>query len=134
LRALEASWSAKQVGEAGDRPDVLATLVEVYEGQHWPNERPDSRARDGDDFPRSVMITGPLTVAFLARPTSWLKSRAERVVIVMYAASVAPTLPRRGPCRKEGCYVATRGGCRMEAWSLRIDIFLSISRGDSNFH
>jgi antitoxin component HigA of HigAB toxin-antitoxin module len=41
LRELEAPWSAKQLGEADDRPQALATLVEVYESQHLPNERLD---------------------------------------------------------------------------------------------
>lgn len=38
LREIEALWGAEEGSEAGDRLDVLATLVEAYEGQRWPIE------------------------------------------------------------------------------------------------
>lgn len=38
LREIEALWGAKEGTDAGDRLDVLATLVETYEGRRWPIE------------------------------------------------------------------------------------------------
>ena len=41
LREIEALWGAKEGSEAGDRLDVLATLVEAYEARRWPIEALD---------------------------------------------------------------------------------------------
>ncbi|MDP9085470.1 MAG: transcriptional regulator [Pseudomonadota bacterium] len=38
LRKIEALWGAEEGSEAGDRLDVLVTLVETYESRRWPNE------------------------------------------------------------------------------------------------
>lgn len=38
LRAIEALWGAEEGTGAGDRLDVLVTLVETYERQRWPIE------------------------------------------------------------------------------------------------
>lgn len=38
LREIEALWGADEGSEAGDRLDVLATLVEAYEARRWPIE------------------------------------------------------------------------------------------------
>lgn len=38
LREIEALWGAEEGTEAGDRLDVLVTLVETYERQRWPIE------------------------------------------------------------------------------------------------
>lgn len=38
LREIEALWGADEGTDAGDRPDVLATLVETYERRRWPIE------------------------------------------------------------------------------------------------
>lgn len=34
-------WGAKSGTADGDRLDVLATLIDVYEGQHYPMDPPD---------------------------------------------------------------------------------------------
>jgi HTH-type transcriptional regulator/antitoxin HigA len=36
LREIEALWGAEDGSEAGDRLDVLVTLVEAYETRRWP--------------------------------------------------------------------------------------------------
>jgi HTH-type transcriptional regulator/antitoxin HigA len=36
LREIESLWGAAEGAEAGDRLDVLVTLVEAYEAQRWP--------------------------------------------------------------------------------------------------
>lgn len=36
LREIEALWGAEEGTEAGDRLDVLVTLVEAYEAKRWP--------------------------------------------------------------------------------------------------
>jgi HTH-type transcriptional regulator/antitoxin HigA len=41
LKEVERLWSAKLGTEAGDRLDVLATLVDVYEAAHYPVDPPD---------------------------------------------------------------------------------------------
>ncbi len=38
LREIEALWGAEDGTDAGDRLDVLATLVETYESRRWPIE------------------------------------------------------------------------------------------------
>jgi HTH-type transcriptional regulator/antitoxin HigA len=38
LREIEALWGAEDGTDAGDRLDVLATLVETYESRQWPIE------------------------------------------------------------------------------------------------
>lgn len=38
LREIEALWGAAEGSEAGDRLDVLVTLVEDYERRRWPIE------------------------------------------------------------------------------------------------
>jgi HTH-type transcriptional regulator/antitoxin HigA len=38
LREIEALWGAEEGSEAGDRMDVLVTLVENYERHRWPIE------------------------------------------------------------------------------------------------
>lgn len=41
LRDIEALWGAEEGSEAGDRLDVLVTLVEAYERKRWPIEALD---------------------------------------------------------------------------------------------
>jgi len=41
LREIERLWGAKEGTADGDRLDVLATLVEAYEGRHYPIDAPD---------------------------------------------------------------------------------------------
>ena len=41
LREIEALWGAEEGTEAGDRLDVLVTLVETYESRRWPIEALD---------------------------------------------------------------------------------------------
>ena len=38
LREIETLWGAEEGSEAGDRLDVLVTLVEAYEVRRWPIE------------------------------------------------------------------------------------------------
>ncbi len=41
LAEVERLWGAKRGTEAGDRLDVLATLIEAYEAAHHPIDPPD---------------------------------------------------------------------------------------------
>jgi HTH-type transcriptional regulator / antitoxin HigA len=41
LKEVERLWGAKLGTEAGDRLDVLATLIDVYEAAHYPVDPPD---------------------------------------------------------------------------------------------
>lgn len=41
LAEVERLWGAKSGTPEGDRLDVLATLIEVYEAKHYPMDPPD---------------------------------------------------------------------------------------------
>src|SRR5882672_7611678 len=41
LKDVERLWGAKLGTEEGDRLDVLATLIDVYEAAHYPVDPPD---------------------------------------------------------------------------------------------
>jgi HTH-type transcriptional regulator/antitoxin HigA len=41
LAEVERLWGAKSGTPAGDRLDVLATLIDVYENENYPMNRPD---------------------------------------------------------------------------------------------
>jgi HTH-type transcriptional regulator/antitoxin HigA len=41
LAEVERLWGAKAGTPKGDRLDVLATLIDAYEGQHFPMDPPD---------------------------------------------------------------------------------------------
>ena len=41
LKEVERLWGAKLGTEEGDRLDVLATLIDVYEAAHYPVDPPD---------------------------------------------------------------------------------------------
>ena len=41
LKEVERLWGAKAGTTDGDRLDVLATLIDAYEGQHYPMDPPD---------------------------------------------------------------------------------------------
>jgi antitoxin component HigA of HigAB toxin-antitoxin module len=41
LREIERLWGAPENSPEGDRLDVLATLVETYEGRRWPMDDAD---------------------------------------------------------------------------------------------
>ena len=41
LKEIERLWGAKAGTPKGDRLDVLATLIEIYETEHYPMDPPD---------------------------------------------------------------------------------------------
>jgi HTH-type transcriptional regulator/antitoxin HigA len=41
LKEVERLWGAKSGSPDGDRLDVLATLIEAYEDEHYPMDPPD---------------------------------------------------------------------------------------------
>jgi HTH-type transcriptional regulator/antitoxin HigA len=41
LREIEKLWDAEEGTQAGDRLEILTTLVEVYEEAHFPMDMPD---------------------------------------------------------------------------------------------
>jgi HTH-type transcriptional regulator/antitoxin HigA len=41
LEEVERLWGAKAGTRAGDRLDVLATLIDAYESEHYPMDPPD---------------------------------------------------------------------------------------------
>jgi HTH-type transcriptional regulator/antitoxin HigA len=43
LKEIERLWGAKAGTRAGDRLDVLATLIDSYEAEHHPMGSPDTR-------------------------------------------------------------------------------------------
>src|ERR1051325_6111687 len=41
MRAVKSLWGAKAGTREGDRLDVLATLIDAYEAEHYPMDPPD---------------------------------------------------------------------------------------------
>jgi HTH-type transcriptional regulator/antitoxin HigA len=41
LKEVERLWGARTATRAGDRLDVLATLIDAYEAEHYPIDPPD---------------------------------------------------------------------------------------------
>src|SRR5947199_3029245 len=41
LKEVEGLWGAKAGTPRGDRLDILATLIDVYEAEHYPMDPPD---------------------------------------------------------------------------------------------
>jgi HTH-type transcriptional regulator/antitoxin HigA len=41
LKEVERLWGARSGTPAGDRLDILATLIEAYEDEHYPMDPPD---------------------------------------------------------------------------------------------
>ncbi len=68
LRQIEALWGAPQGTEDGDLLDVLVTLVEVYEREHFPVDLPDPieaikfrLEQQGKDYGALIGIIGQRT-------------------------------------------------------------------------
>jgi HTH-type transcriptional regulator / antitoxin HigA len=68
LRRIEALWGASQGTEDGDLLDVLVTLVEVYEREHFPIDLPDPiealkfrLEQQGKDYRALIGIIGQRT-------------------------------------------------------------------------
>ena len=68
LRKIEALWGAPQGTENGDLLDVLVTLVEVYEREHFPIDLPDPveaikfrLEQQGKDYRALIGIIGQRT-------------------------------------------------------------------------
>jgi HTH-type transcriptional regulator / antitoxin HigA len=53
LAEVEELWGAKAGTPKGDRLDILATLIEAYETEHYPMDPPD---------PIEAITRGPKTV------------------------------------------------------------------------
>jgi HTH-type transcriptional regulator/antitoxin HigA len=45
LEEVERLWGAKLGTPQGDRLDILATLIDAYEGEHHPIDPSDSKSR-----------------------------------------------------------------------------------------
>ncbi len=45
LRRAESLWKSPEGSAESDELDVLATLIEAYEGEHYPMDLPDSEIR-----------------------------------------------------------------------------------------
>ncbi len=68
LRRIESLWGALPGTDAGDELDVLATLVEAYEREHYPIEMPDPidairfrLEQEGKDYRALIGIIGART-------------------------------------------------------------------------
>ena len=58
LREIQRLWGAKEASPEGDRLDVLATLVDAYENEHFPIIRPirSRRSRFGSSNKDSTPV------------------------------------------------------------------------------
>jgi HTH-type transcriptional regulator/antitoxin HigA len=100
LRRIEALWGAPQGTEDGDLLDVLVTLVEVYEREHFPIDLPDPieaikfrLEQEGKDYRALIGIIGqrtrvyevmrrdrPLSLAMIRSLNTKLKIPAEVLI------------------------------------------------------
>jgi len=81
LRRVEALWGAAVGTPEGDEVDVLATLVEAYEREHYPIDKPDPieaiqfrLQQTGSDYRALIAVIGQRTRVYevmrRARPLS----------------------------------------------------------------
>lgn len=81
LRRVEALWNAPAGSPEGDELDVLVTLIQTYEDQHYPVDLPDPieaikfrLEQEGKDFRALVGVIGQRTRVYevmrRARPLS----------------------------------------------------------------
>lgn len=100
LREIEALWRAQDDTQAGDRLDVLATLVETYERWRWPIES----LNPVHAIEAAVEINGYTRAEFAAltgqsRATEILvRHRAVSLPMIRKIAGLGPSL-KRSWCR-----------------------------------
>jgi len=119
LAEINRLWGYPTGTPEGDRIDVLMTLVDAYERQHWPDEdldpidaikaRMENSGRTRQDFEKSVGSSGRaseilnrrrhLTLSMIWKLVRQWSIPAE-VLIRPYALSRSKERPRRGRRRK----------------------------------
>jgi HTH-type transcriptional regulator/antitoxin HigA len=107
LRRIEELWGAAQGTENGDLLDVLVTLVEVYEREHFPIDLPDSieaikfrLEQQGKDYRALIGIIGQRTRVYEVmrrdRPLSLAMIRNLNATLQIPAeVLIRPGKPRR---------------------------------------
>ena len=59
LRRAEELWNASGGLTENDELDILATLLEAYEREHYPIELPDPIERSSSDWDRKAQTRAP---------------------------------------------------------------------------
>ena len=54
LRRVEELWNASEGSTEGDELDILATLIEAYEREHYPIDLPTRSKRSSFDWNRKA--------------------------------------------------------------------------------
>jgi HTH-type transcriptional regulator/antitoxin HigA len=115
LRRIEALWRAAQGTPEGDELDVLATLVEAYERDHYPVDPPDPieaikfrLEQTGKDYSALIGVIGQRTRVYevmrRARPLSLNMIRNLHVKLEIPAEVLIQSArkPARRTSRKSG--------------------------------
>ncbi len=106
LRRIEALWDAAPGTPAGDELDVLATLVEAYENEHYPMDPPDPieaikfrLEQEGKDYRALIGVIGQRTRVYEVmrgdRPLSLNMIRKLHSTLKIPAAVLIQTTSRR---------------------------------------
>lgn len=119
LRRIEELWGAERGTEDGDLLDVLVTLVDVYEREHFPVDLPDPieaikfrLEQQGKDYRALIGVIGqrtrvyevmrrdrPLSLAMIRSLNAKLRIPAEILIhpgsVRRKRVSTSPTRPRR---------------------------------------
>jgi HTH-type transcriptional regulator/antitoxin HigA len=59
MRRIEAVWGATPGTPEGDELEILVTLAEAYERQHYPIDLPDLSKPSSSGWSRRARTTGP---------------------------------------------------------------------------
>jgi HTH-type transcriptional regulator / antitoxin HigA len=107
LRRIETLWGAAPGTPAGDELDVLATLVEAYEREHYPVDLPDPieairfrLEQEGKDYRALIGVIGQRTRVYEVmrgdRPLSLNMIRKLHSTLKIPAAVLIQAVRKRG--------------------------------------
>jgi len=114
LRRIETLWGAAQGTRAGDELEILVTLVEAYEDEHYPMDLPDPieaikfrLEQEGKDYRALIGIIGQRTRVYevmrKARPLSLNMIRRLHSKLQIPAQVLIQAAPKNGS-RSRGGY------------------------------
>ncbi len=120
LRRIDALWGASTGTSDGDELDVLVTLTEAYEREHYPIDQPDPIAaikfrleQTGKDFHALIGVIGQRTRVYevmrKARPLSlnMIRNLHRKLQIPAEVLIQPARKPARRTSRKTGARVAS---------------------------
>ncbi len=129
LRRIEALWGASAGTADGDELDVLVTLTEAHERDHYPIDQPDPieaikfrLEQTGKDFRDLIGIIGQRTRVYEvmrgARPLSlnMIRNLHRKLNIPAEVLLYSTRKPARRAVRKSGAQKSAANGGRIRKW------------------